>query len=200
MRFFHWIVTATLGFVLSACADTGTKSVQKEANAAAEQVLAVAEATTPSVVSADKYPGPAKQPNFGPAYGSITFVDTDSSDAIGGLLSMGRAIDAQGDSLDESEEGISMYMIHWGLVVGQTGVDDDKGAGDLGGDCRGFRDTGHIVMQDASKLSVDQPLEWEVPTGTVIPQGAIYFVGHSVYGKIHNLAKCTQIPIVNWIE
>ena len=107
------------------------------------------------------------------------------------------AVDAHGKRLDEAKAGITMYMIHWGLEVGAPGVQDDVGAGDLGGDCKGFRDTGHVVMANA--VGAGDLLTWEIPKGTVVPKDAVYFVGHTLYGPIHNLAKCTQTPIRNVI-
>ena len=147
-----------------------------------------------------QYPFPEKQPNFGPAAGSIAFVDTDPGPTIGGTIEMGRAVDADGTLLDEAEEGISTYMIHWGLEVGEPGVDDNAGAGDHGGNCRGFRDTGHIVMSKAADMGDSETVTWEIPQGTTVPEGAVYFVGHTLYGEIHNLGKCTQTPIENLIE
>lgn len=150
--------------------------------------------TTP--VTPDRYPGPP-QPNFGPEYGSITFTDTDPGPTIGGTLTMKPAVDETGARLVEADAGITMYMIHWGLEVGAPGVEDDKGAGDLGGDCMGFRDTGHVVMMPAADAG--DVMEWEIPQGTEVPDGALYFVGHTLYGELHNLAKCTQTPIDNMI-
>ena len=154
----------------------------------------------PDIVTDEMYPRPAKQPNYGPAYGSIKFVDTDPSDAIGGTLTMGRAVDGDGNRLDESTEGITTYMVHWGLEVGAPGVEDDKGAGDHGGDCRGFRDTGYVVMKSAADLEDSDTISWEIPQGTTVPEGAVYFVGHTLYDTIHNLGKCTQTLIENRVE
>jgi len=151
--------------------------------------------TTP--ITSDRYPSPPT-PHYGPEYGSISFTDTDPGPTIGGTLTMKPAVDENGVRLNEAEAGITMYMIHWGLEVGQPGVEDDKGAGDLGGDCMGFRDTGHVVMMPAAKAG--DTLSWEIPQGTEVPKDAVYFVGHTLYGKIHNLAKCTQSPIVNLLE
>ena len=134
-------------------------------------------------------------PNYGPAAGSISFVDTDPGATIGGTITMKPAVDAAGKPVDAAANGITMYMIHWGLEVGAPGTADDGGAGDLGGDCKGFRDTGHIVMMPAADAG--KSMSWTIPKGTVVPAGAVYFVGHTLYGKIHNLAKCTQTPIVN---
>lgn len=131
------------------------------------------------------------QPNYGPKAGSITFMDTDPGPTIGGELTMVPADAAHA-------EGITTYMIHWGLEVGQPGTADDKGAGDLGGDCKGFRDTGHVVMRPAAEAG--QVMRWTLPQGTKVPEGAVYFVGHAIYGKIHNLNKCTQIPIQNVVK
>ena len=142
------------------------------------------------------YPSPP-EPNYGPQKGSISFVDTDPGETIGGTLTMRPAVDAHGKRLDEAKAGITMYMIHWGLEVGALGVQDDAGAGDLGGDCKGFRDTGHVVMANA--VGAGDLLTWEIPKGTVVPKDAVYFVGHTLYGPIHNLAKCTQTPIRNVI-
>ncbi len=143
------------------------------------------------------YPSPA-EPNYGPAKGSIRFVDTDPGETIGGVLSMGSAVDDDGNRLDDVAAGITMYMVHWGLEVGEPGVADDAGAGDLGGDCMGFRDTGYVVKLSASDAG--GMMTWEIPQGTVIPEDAVYFVGHTIYGDIHNLAKCTQTPIHNLVE
>ena len=142
------------------------------------------------------YPSPAS-PNYGPRKGSIRFVDTDPGPTIGGTLTMRTAVDEHGKPVKASADGITMYMIHWGLEVGDPGAEDDAGAGDLGGDCKGFRDTGHVVMAEAA--GAGDVLTWEIPRGTVVPAGAVYFVGHTLYGPIHNLAKCTQTPIANLI-
>ncbi len=40
----------------------------------------------------------------------------------------------------------------------------------------------------------------QIPPGTSVPEGAVYLVGHTIYGGIHNLAKCVQTPIVNRID
>lgn len=172
-----------------------------EAKAAADQLASMTDEQrrllnmTP--VSADRYPAPPA-PHYGPQKGSITFSDTDPGPTIGGTLSMKPAVDDKGNRLDEAEAGITMYMIHWGLEVGKPGVADDAGAGDLGGDCMGFRDTGHVVMAPAG--GAGDTMSWEIPQGTKVPEGAVYFVGHTLYDKIHNLGKCTQIPIINLIE
>lgn len=152
------------------------------------------------VITEEIYPYPEKQPNYGPEYGSLEFVDTDPGPTIGGTLTLGRAVDENGDGVPEGPEGITMYMVHWGLEVGAPGTADDKGAGDHGGDCRGFRDTGHVVMKRAEGLGTMDSISWEIPHGTAVPDGAVYFVAHTLYGEIHNLGKCTQTPIVNIIE
>jgi hypothetical protein len=143
------------------------------------------------------YPSPPS-PNFGPERGSITFVDTDPGETIGGTLTMRVAVDTNGHPVDAATNGITMYMVHWGLEVGKPGTQDDAGAGDLGGDCKGFRDTGHIVMKPAAEAG--EVMSWSIPQGTIVPEGAVYFVGHTIYGQIHNLAKCTQTPINNWVK
>ena len=137
-------------------------------------------------------------PNYGPAPGSISFEDTDPGETIGGTITMRAAIGADGKPIDGVAVGITMYMIHWGLEVGAPGTADDAGAGDLGGDCRGFRDTGHVVMAPVAEPG--KSMSWTIPQGTKIPAGAVYFVGHSLYGPIHNLNKCTQTPIRNWVK
>ena len=43
-------------------------------------------------------------------------------------------------------------------------------------------------------------MKWEIPQGTVVPKDAVYFVGHALYGEIHNLGKCTQTPIENLVK
>lgn len=136
-------------------------------------------------------------PNYGPEAGSIVFEDTDPGETIGGTITMRPAVGADGKPLDGAAAGITMYMIHWGLEVGAPGTADDAGAGDLGGDCKGFRDTGHVVMAPVGEPG--KPMIWTIPQGTKIPDGAVYFVGHTLYGPIHNLAKCTQTPIRNWV-
>lgn len=160
----------------------------------------------PYATTFEQHPAPPRDPNYGPKYGSITFTDVDPGETIGGTITMGRAVNAEGERINEADEGIGMYMIHWGLEVGEPGVDDDKGKGDHGGDCRGFRDTTHIVMEMVSDLGDDDTMSWEIPVGTEIPADAEYFVGHTiyvdspnVYEQIHNLQKCTQIPIVNMV-
>ena len=172
-----------------------------KAKAAAEQLATMTDEqrrllnTTP--VSVDRYPAPPA-PHYGPERGSIRFVDTDPGPTIGGILTMKPAVDENGKRLNEDDAGITMYMIHWGLEVGKPGVADDAGAGDLGGDCMGFRDTGHVVMAPADETG--DMMSWEIPQGTVVPEGAVYFVGHTLYGKIHNLGKCTQTPITNLVD
>ena len=126
--------------------------------------------------------------SYGPS--SISFVDTDPGPTIGGTLTLGRALD---------EKGVETYMVHWGLEVGKSGTEDDAGHGDHGGSCMGFRDTNHVVM--ASPAAQTGPaLTFEIPQGTKVPEGAVYFVGHTLYAGIHNLAKCVQTPIVNRID
>ena len=127
------------------------------------------------------------EPNFGPS--SLAFTDEDPGPGIGGKLLVGRAQD---------EKGVDMYMVHWGLEVGAPGVADDKGKGDHGGDCKGFRDTGHVAM--AMPSLPGDPIEMIVPMGTAVPPDAVYFVAHTIYTGRHNLAKCVQIPIVNRID
>jgi len=127
------------------------------------------------------------EPNFGPS--SISFVDTDPGPTIGGKITLGRAQD---------EKGVEMYMVHWGLEVGNPGTDDDAGHGDHGGSCKGFRDTNHVVM--ARPADPGESLKLEIPQGTKVPDGAVYLVAHTLYGGIHNLAKCVQTPIVNRID
>ena len=195
MKLLMITLLASTSWVVSACNQNQT-APEPEIEAAE----IVEEITAPETLSADIYPGPEKTPNYGPAYGSLTFVDVDPSATIGGTLTMGRAIDDTGNRLDESSEGIGKYMIHWGLEVGAPGTADDKHAGDLGGDCRGFRDTGHVVMIDTADLGDNDTLSWNIPIGTEVPEGAVYFVGHTIYGVIHNLGKCTQTPIINLVE
>jgi len=179
----------------------GAQDKKNEAKSAAERLATMTNEqrkklnTTP--VTSARYPSPL-EPHFGPEKGSITFVDTDPGPTIGGTLTMKPAVDDNGKRLNETDAGISMYMIHWGLEVGKPGVADDAGAGDLGGDCMGFRDTGHVVMAPAGEAG--KQMSWEIPQGTEVPDGAVYFVGHTLYGKIHNLGKCTQTPINNLIE
>ena len=144
----------------------------------------------PLPASTTPYPS-LPQSNFGPQAGSITFKDTDPGATIGGEISM---VPAEG----AAAAGITTYMIHWGLEVGKPGTADDTGAGDLGGNCKGFRDTGHVVMMPAAQ--VGKVMRWTLPQGTKVPEGAVYFVGHAIYGKIHNLNKCTQIPILNVVK
>lgn len=125
--------------------------------------------------------------NYGPS--SLAFTDTDPGPTIAGQLIVGRAQD---------ETGVDMYMVHWGLEVGEPGTEDDAGNGDHDGDCKGFRDTGHVAMALTSQDGTE--LVMEVPAGTVVPEDAVYFVGHTIYSGRHNLAKCIQIPIVNVVE
>ena len=125
--------------------------------------------------------------SFGPS--SIAFVDTDPGPTIGGTISLGRAQD---------ETGVEMYMVHWGLEVGDPGTGDDAGKGDHDGSCKGFRDTNHVAMAHPSDKG--ESLAMEIPQGTKVPDGAVYLVAHTLYGGIHNLAKCVQIPIVNRID
>jgi hypothetical protein len=125
--------------------------------------------------------------SFGPS--SIAFVDTDPGPTIGGTIRLGRAQD---------ETGVEMYMVHWGLEVGKPGTADDAGNGDHGGNCKGFRDTNHVAMARPSDKG--EILTMEIPKGTKVPDGAVYLVAHTIYGGIHNLAKCIQIPIVNRID
>ncbi len=191
------IAIALAALALAACTpDTAPQPNTTETTAVPQEEAATASLT----ITEDIYPHPEKQPNFGPRAGSISFTDTDPGPTIGGTLTMDRAVDANGVLLDETEEGISAYMIHWGLEVGAPGTGDDAGNGDLGGNCRGFRDTGHVVMIKADAISNGETLSWDIPQGTKIPEDAIYFVGHTLYGEIHNLAKCTQTPIDNLVE
>ncbi len=189
---------ASLPFV---SADQFDHEAKAKAKAASEQLASMTPEqrkllnTTP--VTSARYPSPP-EPHFGSEKGSITFVDTDPGPTIGGTLLMKPAVDDSGKRLNEADAGISMYMIHWGLEVGKPGVADDAGAGDLGGDCMGFRDTGHVVMAPAD--GADEQMSWEIPQGTVVPTDAVYFVGHTLYGKIHNLGKCTQTPINNLVD
>ena len=125
--------------------------------------------------------------SFGPA--SIEFTDTDPGPTIGGTILLGRAQD---------ETGVEMYMVHWGLEVGQPGTEDDAGHGDHGGSCKGFRDTNHVAM--ARPADPGEILTMQIPQGTKVPDGAVYLVAHTLYAGIHNLAKCIQIPIVNRID
>ena len=125
--------------------------------------------------------------SYGPS--SIAFVDTDPGQAIGGTIVLGRAQD---------ETGVEMYMVHWGLEVGNPGADDDAGKGDHGGNCKGFRDTNHVAMARPSDQG--ESLTMEIPQGTKVPDGAVYLVAHTLYGGVHNLAKCVQTPIVNRID
>jgi hypothetical protein len=125
--------------------------------------------------------------NYGPT--SIAFEDTDPGPTIGGTITLGRAPD---------EKGIDLYMVHWGLEVATPGTHDDTGHGDHGGSCKGFRDTNHVAKAEPSQAG--DMVTMQIPQGTKIPEGAIYLVGHTIYGGIHNLAKCVQTPIVNRID
>jgi hypothetical protein len=125
--------------------------------------------------------------SFGPS--SIEFTDTDPGPGIGGTILLGRAQD---------ERGVEMYMVHWGLEVGAPGTADDAGKGDHGGSCKGFRDTNHVVM--AMPSDPGEKLSLQIPPGTKVPEGAVYLVAHTLYGDLHNLAKCVQTPIVNRID
>jgi hypothetical protein len=125
--------------------------------------------------------------SFGPS--SIAFTDTDPGQTIGGTITLGRAQD---------ETGVEMYIVHWGLEVGNPGTEDDAGKGDHGGSCKGFRDTNHVAMAPPS--TAGETLTLDIPQGTKVPEGAVYLVAHTIYGGIHNLAKCVQIPIVNRID
>lgn len=125
--------------------------------------------------------------SYGPS--SLAFTDTDPGKTIGGTITLGRA---------EDETGVEMYMVHWGLEVGGPGTADDAGHGDHGGSCRGFRDTNHVAM--ARPSDPGDVLTMEIPQGTVVPDGAVYLVAHTLYGGLHNLAKCIQIPIVNRVD
>ena len=136
-----------------------------------------------------QYPTPP-EPNYGPAQGSLQFKDTDPTEAIGGTLIMGRAVNEQGERINEADAGLTTYMVHWGLEVGEPGTDDDAGNGDLGGDCKGFRDTSNIGMVPATDDA--EVLRMEIPQGTAVPTKAKYFVGHSIYGKIHNLKNASR--------
>ena len=125
--------------------------------------------------------------SYGPS--SLAFTDTDPGKTIGGTITLGRA---------EDETGVEMYMIHWGLEVGGPGTADDAGRGDHGGSCKGFRDTNHVAM--ARPSDPGDMLIMEIPQGTAVPDDAVYLVAHTLYGGLHNLAKCIQIPIVNRID
>lgn len=127
------------------------------------------------------------EPNYGPS--SISFEDTDPGKTIGGTIVLGRAKD---------EKGVDTYMVHWGLEVGKPGVEDDAGHGDHGGSCKGFRDTGHVAMAPVGTQG--DPILMTIPQGTVVPDGAVYLVAHTIYAGRHNLAKCVQTPIVNLIK
>jgi hypothetical protein len=129
------------------------------------------------------YPRVAGQ-SYGPS--SIEFTDTDPGPTIGGTILLGRAQD---------EKGVESYMIHWGLEVGGPGTADDASHGDHGGNCKGFRDTNHVAM--ALPSAPGEKIALEIPQGTQVPAGAVYLVAHTLYGGLHNLAKCVQTPIVN---
>lgn len=122
--------------------------------------------------------------SYGPS--SIEFTDTDPGQSIGGTILIGRAPD---------EMGVEMYMVHWGLEVGAPGTADDAGHGDHHGSCKGFRDTNHVAM--AKPSDPGEKIALNIPQGTRVPDGAVYLVAHTLYGGIHNLAKCVQTPIVN---
>lgn len=200
------ITTAFVAAVLVAgfnvaSAQDGDKAKQGQQSEVAKKLNTMSDAERRKLnttsIAVGVYPSPA-EPHYGPEYGSITFIDTDPGLTIGGKLTMKPAVGANGARIDEAKAGISMYMVHWGLEVGAPGTADDKGQGDLGGDCMGFRDTGHVVMMPASEAG--SVMEWDIPQGTLVPEGAVYFVGHTLYGRIHNLGKCTQTPITNYVE
>lgn len=182
---------------VSQAEDTTAKKAADAAETLREMTDEQRKILNTTAITSDRYPSPPGK-HYGPKYGSITFTDTDPGPTIGGTLTMMPAVDDDGNRVDEAEAGITMYMIHWGLEVGAPGVADDKGAGDLGGDCMGFRDTGHVVSLPASDAG--DVMTWEIPAGTEVPEDAVYFVGHTLYGQIHNLAKCTQTPINNLVE
>ncbi len=119
--------------------------------------------------------------SYGPS--SLEFVDTDPGPTIGGAVIIGRAQD---------EKGVEMYIVHWGLAV------EGEGHGDHGGNCKGFRDTGHVVMAPPS--TPGEKITLEIPQGTKVPDNAVNLVAHTIYGGTHNLAKCFQIPIVNRVD
>ena len=182
-------------FSLTALVCVNALAHQDHAATAPEKAESAQQAAIPYAITTDIYPLPPKQPSFGP--GEIQFVDTDPSDAIGGTLMMKRAVNAEGERLDEAAEGITTYMVHWGLEVGEPGIDDNVGAGDHGGDCRGFRDTGHVVMKAVADLDDSDVITWDIPAGTEVPKDAVYFVGHTLYGPIHNIGQCAQLAIDN---
>jgi len=184
-------ITAIVATIfLAACGHTYAPSDDAEALYEPDRVAIMNKTAIP--VGAYKSP---PEPNYGPKSGSISFTDTDPGRAIGGTLTMQPAVDADGVRINEAEAGITMYMIHWGLEVGEPGTEDDAGNGDMGGNCMGFRDTGHVVMMPAADAG--ETMSWDIPAGTEVPEGAVYFVGHALYGDIHNLAKCTQTVITN---
>ncbi|MCF6329129.1 MAG: hypothetical protein L3J02_04950 [Henriciella sp.] len=162
--------------------DDDAASAEPEALYEPDQVAIMNKTAIP--VGAYKSP---PEPHYGPRSGSISFTDTDPGPTIGGTLTMQPAV--------EADARITMYMIHWGLEVGEPGTEDDSGNGDMGGNCMGFRDTGHVVMMPAADAG--ETMSWNLPAGTAVPEGAVYFVGHALYGDIHNLAKCTQTVIAN---
>ena len=45
-----------------------------------------------------------------------------------------------------------------------------------------------------------ETLTLNIAQGTKVPEGAVYLVAHTLYGGLHNLAKCIQIPIVNRVD
>ncbi len=194
-------VLVSVGMGAPSGADQEKADAKAAAEKAAQQLTTMTEEqrrvlnTTP--ITSDRYPSPPS-PHYGPEKGSIQFTDLDPGPTIGGTITMKPAVDDQGNRLNEAEAGITMYMIHWGLEVGAPGTQDDAGAGDLGGDCMGFRDTGHVVSAFAD--GAPDMLKWEIPMGTKVPDGAVYFVGHTLYGRLHNLGKCTQTPIHNRID
>lgn len=188
----HQAIRSAIGLALSAIAVAAL--AQDHDHHAAAAMPQTDEAMVAARLAS--FPKPPS-PNYGPERGSIVFEDTDPGETIGGTLTMRPAVDADGKPLDGAAAGITMYMIHWGLEVGVPGVADDAGAGDLGGDCKGFRDTGHVVMAPVGEPG--KTMSWTIPQGTKIPANAVYFVGHTLYGPIHNLAKCTQTPIRNWV-
>lgn len=190
-----------VGVAATSVADQDKADTKAAAEKAAQQLATMTAEqrrmlnTTP--ITSDRYPSPPS-PHYGPEKGSIHFSDLDPGPTIGGTLTMKPAVDAHGNRLNEADAGITMYMIHWGLEVGAPGTQDDAGAGDLGGDCMGFRDTGHVVAAPAD--GAPDVLTWEIPMGTEVPEDAVYFVGHTLHGRLHNLGKCTQTRIHNLLE